>query len=122
MLFITNQLPNFVGTGTIAMSPADPRTIMEALQSGFISLVNDKTTADIVTNLLGVEVNQQTCNIIPKLGEDTVILINIIGAPLPANTKTLPPTHNIQFSVIESRKPMVDVQGIKKSIANWLLK
>jgi hypothetical protein len=122
MLFITNQIPNFTGTGSIGMTPADPRVVMEALNSGFISLINDQMTCDVVSNLLGVPVKQRSVSVSPKLGEDTVILVNIIGTTLPAGTKTLPNTHNIQFSVIETKKPAINMKEIKRGIANWLTK
>lgn len=121
MLFITNKMPNFAGAGTVSLSPVDPRKVIEQLQTGFISLIDDETTAKCLTTMLGATVPTGTINISPKIGEDTVVLVNMIGE-LPKGTVTLPVNVLIQFSVIESNKPMVDTRQIKKGIAEWLLK
>lgn len=121
MLFITDKMPNFSGCGSVTLQPADPRRVVEALQSGFISLVSDGTTANCLTALLGVTVPTATIAIAPKIGEDTVVLVNVNGT-IPAGSACFPANVSIQFSVIDSNKPMFDLKQMKKGIANWLLK
>lgn len=114
-------MPNITGTGNVSLKQTDAKTVVEALQSGFISLVDDVTTANCLTTMLGVDIPVKSISIAPKIGEDTIVLVNIIG-DLPAGSKTFPVNASIQFSVIESSKKMFDLQAGKVKLANWLLR
>lgn len=121
MLFLVNQLPNFTGAGSITIAPAESKLVLDALKSGFVSLITDKVTADVTSQMLGIDIGLKTVEVSPKLGEDTVLFINLVGGQLPAGTTTLPPTHSLQFSVIETKKPILNIKAMKKGLGNWLL-
>ena len=133
MLILADKLENFIGNGSINIKPAKPEHVLRALHSGFLSLVEDDTTADVLGNLLQVKVPVKTVDIQPKIGEDTVILATIVGPRLPEGTLNLPNTHSVQFSIIESNASTVNVSEAmdtaktflnekKRAIGAWLLK
>ena len=122
MLFITDQIPGFEGVGTLGMSPATAKTVYDLAKSGVVSLISNATTCAVVSNLLGVEIAPKVLDVKPKLGEDTVILVNIIGDTLVEGTKTLPATHAMQFNTLKSHKPVVDCKDVLHRVGGWLSK
>lgn len=121
MLFITNKMPNLTGNGTLTMKPVDTASVSKALATGFISLVSESATAQCLTTLLGVQVPIGTLQVTPKIGEDTVILVNVNGTVLKDAT-TFASDTTVQFHVLETNKPMVDTRAMKLKVAQWLVK
>ena len=100
MIYLSNafslQMLSLDRVNYIEVTPLELKEVKELLSKGFISPVGHVDTANILTNMLGVEVpmNRVSLTLTPY---DTLIVAQLVGGRLPEGTTTLPDGITFQF-------------------------
>ncbi|MBO4812890.1 DUF1874 domain-containing protein [Candidatus Saccharibacteria bacterium] len=80
-----------------------PVTKEEVAASGFESVVGHLDTANVLTTLLGVEVQQQRVSVRLESPEDVLYVAQVTGGRLPEGATTLPAGIELKFLKVSLR-------------------
>ena len=92
--FSIQMLP--VTGSLVSVEPVEPDVVASELSSGFTSCIGHLDTANVVSSLLGLEVQMNRINVSLK-PEDTMFVAQITGGRLPEGSTTLPEGVKILF-------------------------
>lgn len=80
-----------------------PVAMEEVAGSGFESVVGHLDTANVLTTLLGVEVQQQRVSVRLESPEDVLYVAQVTGGRLPEGATTLPAGIELKFLKVSLR-------------------
>lgn len=80
----------------VEISPITAEKAKKILSGGFISAVGHNDTANVVSNILEIEIPMNRISL-SLTKEDTLIVAQIVGGRLPEGSTTLPEGFQIQF-------------------------
>lgn len=80
----------------VSVEPVEPDVVASELATGFTSCIGHQDTANVVSSLLGLEVQMNRINVSLK-PEDTLFVAQITGGRLPEGSTTLPEGVRILF-------------------------
>jgi len=70
------------------------------MSNGFVSAIGHQDTANVISNMLGVQVDNNRINV--SLNYDTILIVaQIVGGRLPEGSTELPDGFNIKFVKVE---------------------
>ena len=101
MLYLANsfslQMLNLERVNYIEITPLSQEEVKKfLLEKSFISIIGHKDTANILTNILNINIPYNRISIKLNL-EDTLIVAQFVGGRLPEGTNTLPEGYKIEF-------------------------
>jgi hypothetical protein len=84
----------------IKITPISQELTKKILFNGFISAIGHQDTANVLTNILAVQVDNNRINV--NLNEDTVLIVaQVVGGRLPEGSTELPKGFKIKFVKVE---------------------
>lgn len=96
--FSVQMLPNISDWGTpVTFTRLSLDEAKEILSDGFVSAIGHEDTAQVVSNLLGMDVPSNRISIKLESDEDTLIIAQLTGGRLPEGATTIPSGMEIRF-------------------------
>ena len=121
MLFICNTMPAITNTSKLGIKAIDSATVVKKLKEGsYVSLITEKGLANVLTSFLNMPVPTKVIELTPRVGQDSIILVQAIGNIKDSDT-TLPRDVTLQFSIVEVEKQEVK-STFRNALRDWIMK
>lgn len=84
----------------LKITPISEGLTKKIISEGFVSAIGHQDTANVLTNILGVKVDNNRVNV--SLDEDTVLIVaQVVGGRLPEGATELPEGFKIKFVKVQ---------------------
>lgn len=104
MIYLGNafslQMMDLTSPHRISVEPITLETVQSILADGFTSAVGHQDTANVLTNMLGFDVQMNRISI-SLTADDILIVAQVTGGRLPEGATTLPEGVSIQFVKVQ---------------------
>jgi hypothetical protein len=84
----------------LKITPISEELTKKIISGGFVSAIGHQDTANVLTNILGVQVDNNRVNV--SLDADTVLIVaQVVGGRLPEGATELPEGFKIKFVKVQ---------------------
>jgi hypothetical protein len=101
MIVISDSIPMLHSIeGNFHIKKIDAQAIRELARYGCVNTIKNEALKRVIKSAMSMEVGP-TVDVWPRLGEDTVILVGVIGK-LPEDAVVLPMDSTLSFSILKA--------------------